>query len=248
MNQFFYIGALGAQQQQQSMNVTANNLANVNTYGFKADRSVFSGLMYENIKGQVRDEVQSGLGTRLWTTDTNFTQGTVVQTGRDQDYMIDGSGFFALVDLASGEISFTRNGAFTISSFEERTGFLDENGQPITETVYYLSDGDGRFVLGEDGNMIEVNDPSEMYPVGIFDYAVYDGMEHQEGTRFLPQDKNGGLTLGTGKLRQGMLENSNVDIAQEMTKLIETQRAYSMALRVVTTTDEIESTINSISR
>ena len=185
MNQSFYIGALGAQQQQQSMNVTANNLANVNTYGFKADRSVFSGLMYENFKGLARDEVQSGLGACLWTTDTNFTQGTVVQTGRSQDYMIDGSGFFALVDMASGEISFTRNGAFMIASFEERTGFLDENGQPITETNYYLSDGNGRFVLGEDGNMIEVDDPSKMYSVGVFDYAIYDGLEHQDGTRFL---------------------------------------------------------------
>ena len=122
----------------------------------------------------------------------------------------------------------------------------DENGQPVMETVYYLSDGDGRFVMGEDGNMIEVSDPSARYNVGIFDYARYDGMEHTDGTRFIAQDKNGGLFVGSGELVQFKLENSNVDLAEEMTKLIEIQRAYTMALRMMTTSDEIESTINSL--
>lgn len=247
MNQSFYTGALGAHQQQKSLSVSANNLANVNTYGFKADRSVFSGLIYQNIKGQEREEVQVGVGTCLLTTDTDFSQGALVETGRWQDYMIEGDGFFALVDLGSGEISFTRNGAFTVSSLQQRTGFLDEDGQPIMETVYYLSDGNGRFVMGTDGNMIEVEDATAKQPVGIFDYASYDGMEHTDGTRFLAQDKNGGLFVGSGRLVQGVLEHSNVDLAQEMTKLVEIQRAYSMALKMMTTSDEIESTINSLS-
>ena len=247
MNQSFYTGALGAHQQQKSINVSANNIANVNTYGFKSDRSVFSGLIYQNIKGQEREEVQVGTGTCLLSTDTNFAQGTPMQTGRSQDYMIDGDGFFALVDLGSGEISFTRNGAFTVSSLQQRTGFVDEDGQPVLETVYYLSDGSGRFVMGQDGNMIEVDDPTAAYPIGIFDYAHYDGMEHTDGTRFLAQDKNGGLFVAEGKLVQGMLENSNVDLAQEMTRLIEIQRAYSMALKMMTTSDEVESTINGLS-
>lgn len=247
MNQSFYTGAVGALQQQKSLTVTANNMANVNSYGFKSDRSVFSGLIYQNIKGQEREEVQVGVGACLQTTDTNFTQGTPVNTGRYQDYMINGDGFFALVDLASGEISLTRNGAFTVSALKQRTGFLDENGDPVLETVYYLSDGDGRFVMGKDGNMIEVTDASAKHDVGIFDYARYDGMEHTDGTRFLAQDKNGGLFLGSGELVQGMLENSNVDLAEEMTKLIEIQRAYSMALKMMTTSDEIENTINSLS-
>lgn len=246
MNRSFYTGAIGAQQQKQSMNVTANNLANINTYGFKGDRSVFSGLIYQNLKGQERDEVQVGVGTALQTTDTNFAQGAPVETGRWQDYMIHGDGFFALVDLSSGEVSFTRNGAFSIASLERRTGFNDDNGQPLTETVYYLSDGSGRFVMGTDGGMIEVDDPTKMYPVGIFDYMRYDGMEHADGTRFLAVDKNGGLAVGTGKLVQRVLENSNVDLAEEMTKLIEIQRAYSMALKMMTTSDEIESTINNL--
>ena len=246
MNQSFYTGAVGALQQQKSLTVTANNMANVNSYGFKSDRSVFSGLIYQNIKGQEREEVQVGVGACLQSTDTNFAQGTAVDTGRAQDYMINGDGFFALVDLATGEISLTRNGAFSFASLQQRTGFLDENGQPVMETVYYLSDGDGRFVMGEDGNMIEVSDPSARYNVGIFDYARYDGMEHTDGTRFIAQDKNGGLFVGSGELVQFKLENSNVDLAEEMTKLIEIQRAYTMALRMMTTSDEIESTINSL--
>ena len=247
MNQSFFIAAVGAHQQQKNLNVSGNNLANINTYGFKADRGVFSGLMYQNIKGQEREEVQTGLGAALLTTDTDFSQGALVETGRWQDYMIDGNGFFAVADLSTGEISFTRNGAFTVAARQRNTGFLDDNGQPVMETIYYLSDGDGRFVMGKDGNMIEVEDSTAMQPIGIFDYNRYDGMEHLNGTRFMPVDKNGGLTLGTGKLVQGVLEQSNVDLAAEMTKVIEIQRAYSMALKMVTTTDEIESTINGLS-
>ena len=147
--------------------------------------------------------------------------------------MIEGSGFFALVDPATNEVSFTRNGAFSMASLEQPTGELDENGNLKTDLVYYLSDGNGRFVLGADGDMIRMTDPNEKQDVGIFDYANYNGMEHLDGTRFRAIDKNGDLTFGSGKLVQGMLETSNVDLAEEITKVIESQRAYSMALKMV---------------
>ena len=110
----------------------------------------------------------------------------------------------------------------------------------------YLSDGDGRFVLSSTGGMIEVTDHTAEQPVGIFDYMNYNGMEHVEGTRFLAVEKNGGLHLGSGTLVRGMLEASNVDLADEITKVIESQRAYSMALKMVQTSDEIETTINNL--
>lgn len=161
--------------------------------------------------------------------------------------MIDGDGFFALVDLETNEISLTRNGAFVISSLQRASGEVDDAGTPVMETIYYLSDNQGRFVLSRSGGMIEVTDQHEEQPVGVFDYINYSGMEHVDGTRFLAVDKNGGIRLGDSQAVRGMLENSNADLAEEFTKVIESQRAYQMALRMVTTSDEIESTINGLS-
>ena len=133
-----------------------------------------------------------------------------------------------------------------IASLERPGSEVDENGQPIMEEVFYLSDGEGRFVLSKTGGMIEIEDRNAELPVGVFDYINYNGMEHLGGTRFLAVDKNGGIRLGEGKAIHGMLEMSNVDLAEEMTKVIESQRAYSMALKMVQTSDEIETTINNL--
>lgn len=245
MNQSFYIGAVGAQQQMQHLNVHSDNIANVNTYGFKADRSRFTALMYQSHRG-VEEELPMGVGTRMLMTSTDFSQGVPEETGRSLDYYIEGEGFFGLVDLATGDVSFTRNGAFYMSQLERASGEVDENGQPIMETVYCLGDNEGRFVLSETGGLIEIDDPSVMLPVGIFDYVNYDGMQQIDGTRYLPVDKNGNLSYGTGTLRQGILERSNADLAEELTKVIEAQRAYGIALKMVQTSDEIETTINGL--
>ena len=245
MNQSFYIGAVGAQQQLQRLNVHGDNIANLNTVGFKADRSDFSALMYQNHRG-IEEELPMGVGARLLMTSTDFSQGPVEDYGRSLDYMIEGEGFFGLVDLATGEVTYTRNGAFVMSSLERPTGQVDGNGQPILETVYCLGDGTGRFVLSESGGLIEVEDPKQKLPIGIFDFANYDGMIQLDDTRYLPVDKNGDLWYGSGVLRQGVLEGSNADLAQEYTKVIESQRAYGMALKMVQTSDEIETTINNL--
>ena len=246
MNQSFYIGAVGASMQLKRMNVIGDNVANVNTMGFKADRTDFSALMYQNHRG-IEDDLPMGVGTRILMTSTNFAQGPVEDFGRTLDYMIEGDGFFALVDLATGEVSYTRNGAFIKSGREMPTGELDENGQPITEQVYYLGDDEGRFVLSDVGGLIEVGDDTTTpLPVGIFDYINYNGMQQIDATRYLPVDKNGNLIYGTGRLRQGVVEGSNADLAEEYTKLIESQRAYGLALKMVQTSDEIETTINGL--
>lgn len=246
MDQSFYIGAIGAHQQLQHMNVCADNIANVNTYGFKAQRTDFTALMYQNMRGVEREELPYGVGTRMLMTSTNFAPGNAATTGRAQDYMIEGEGFFAVVELATGNVTFTRNGAFYLSARVEDTEEVDEEGQPIQEIVYYLADNEGRFVLSETGGLIEVDDPTTRYPIGIFDYNNYNGMAVLDDTRYLPVDKNGNLWMGSGKLVQGVLELSNADLAQELTKVIEAQRAYGMALKLVQTSDEIETTINSL--
>ena len=178
MNQSFFIGAVGAHQQMKNLNVQGNNIANVNTYGFKAERGRFASLMHTDIRAIGDRQLPVGTGAAMWTTDTDFASGTTAQTGRVQDYAISGGGFFALADLKTGEISLTRNGAFQVSELQRPTEEVDENGQPIMETVVYLSDGQGRFVLSTTGGMIEVTDRNVQQPVGVFDHISYNGMEH----------------------------------------------------------------------
>lgn len=245
MDQAFYIGAVGAHQQLRHLNVHGDNIANVNTFGFKNNKARFSNLMYQEDDRTTEEPVRFGVGMRMLMTSTDFVQGGVAD-GRSLDYMIEGDGFFALADLTTGEITFTRNGAFTMAERKQAGQELDETGQPVTESVFYLSDGHGRFVLSREGGLIEVTDPAQTLPVGIFDYSNYDGLTNLDGTRFLPVDKNGNLWLGSGTLIQGKLETSNVDLAEELTKVIEAQRAYGLALRVVQTSDEIETTVNNL--
>lgn len=247
MNQSFFIGAVGAHQQLKRLTVHSNNIANVNTYGFKAEKSRFTALMYDNIRAADNETLPSGVGSALWSTSTDFSCGPVLTTERDQDYMIMGDGFFAVVDLENNEVSLTRNGAFSISELQRPSAEVDEEGVPIMETVYYLSDNLGRFVLSQNGGMIEVEDRTAEQPVGVFDYINYNGMEHIDGTRFTAVDKNGGIQLSQSKAVRGLLEQSNSDLAEELSKVIETQRAYGMALKMVLTSDEIETTINGLS-
>lgn len=248
MDQAFYIGAVGAHQQLRRLNVHGNNIANVNTVGFKADRARFANLMNQQDERTVDGAVRFGVGASLLMTSTDFGQGGAVDTGRFLDYMIEGEGFFALADLETGEISFTRNGAFVMSQFQRDSGVVDEEGQAIPETAYYLSDNQGRFVLSTMGTMIDMAgwDGMSGLPVGVFDYRNYNGMTLIDGTRYLPVEKNGELWAGSGKPVQGKLEQSNADLAEEMTKVIESQRAYGLALKVVQTSDEIETTINNL--
>lgn len=251
MNQSFYIGAVGAQHQLYHLNVHGDNIANVNTYGFKADRAYFTALLYQNhrgaLDGQADTELPIGVGTRMLMTSTDYSQGGPADTGRKLDYYIEGEGFFGVVDLTTGNVTFTRNGAFMMSQLERPTGEVDEAGQPIMETVYCLGDGTGRFVLSRDGGLIELGENTdEELPIGIFDFANYDGKTRLDETGFVPIDKNGNLWYGTGKLVQGYLERSNADLADELTKVIEAQRAYGAALKMVITSDEIESTINNL--
>lgn len=246
MNQSFYIGAVGAQQQLNRLNVHGDNIANVNTYGFKANRSYFSSLLYQDYQGTEKD-LPMGVGTKMLMTSTDYSQGTPVSTGRPYDYCIEGEGFFGLVDLTTGDVTFTRNGAFMKSELEQPNGEVDENGQPVLEKVYCLGDGTGRFVLSDTGGLLQFKEgETGELPVGIFDFANYNAMTQLDDTRYVPVVKNGNLWYGTGKLIQGYVEGSNTDLSDELTKVIETQRAYGAALKMVVTSDEVESTINNL--
>ncbi len=257
MNMSFYTASVGAMMQQRRMNVQANNIANVNHYGFKAEKASFSQLMYRDVIGIDEAELPKGTGTRIEKTATDFSSSGYFDTGYLFDYAIVGDGFFALYDPKNGEISFTRDGSFSMSQFFTTPAQSEEpETDPVTgeviqsepEEVWRLSDNYGRFVLDSQGGFIEI-DPEHKdanLDVGVFDYAIHDGMRHADAARFLPTEKNGALYLGTGEAKRGMIELSNVDLAQEFIKVIESQRAYSYALKMCMTSDEIETTINGL--
>lgn len=257
MNMSFYTGAVGAYQQQQRMNVQANNIANVNNYGYKAERATFHHLMYGNVTGIDEEQLPKGTGTKMVKASVDYETSGYADTGRTFDFAIQGDGFFALYDLVSQQISFTRDGAFMMARFEvppdedaepEIDPITGEEIEPQPTVEWRLSDNEGRCVLDPMGNFIVI-DPADRkadLDIGVFDYRIYDGMLHADSGRFNPIDKNGDLYLGTGTVKRGFLELSNVDLAQEMVKVIESQRAYSYALRMVQTTDEIEQTINGL--
>lgn len=257
MNMSFYNGAVGAYMQNQRMNVQANNIANVNNYGYKAERAAFHHLMYGNVTGIDQERLPRGAGTRMVKASIDFGTAGYVETGRLFDFAITGDGFFGLYDPATQEVSFTRDGAFMMARFEIPPAEDAEPGidpatgeeiEPQPTEEWRLSDNEGRCVLDSMGNFIVIDprDRQAELDVGVFDYRIYDGMLHADSGRFIPIEKNGDLYLGTGEVKRYILERSNVDLAQEMIKVIESQRAYSYALRMVQTSDEIEQTINGL--
>ena len=240
MNLSFYTAAVGAAQQQNHLNVQANNIANVNTYGYKTQVPSFSSLMYGNVTGINSEKLPRGSGSKMVMTDTDLQGGSIQETGRPQDYAILGEGFFALYDPSSKEISYTRDGSFTLSQYQ-RAG---ADGKP--ETVLMLSDGEGRFVLNDRGSLLTVKDGEAEQPVGVFDFSSTDGMVRVGDNRFVPAAKNGQVQVGSGTVKRGVLETSNVDLAEQITKVIEAQRSFSYALKMVETSDEIETTANNL--
>ena len=204
MNMSFYTGAVGAWQQEQRMNVQANNIANVNNYGYKAERATFHHLMYGNVTGIDQERLPKGTGTKMVKASVDYESGGYADTGRVFDFAIVGNGFFALYDPADGEISFTRDGAFMMARFEIPP---DEDAEPEIDPVtgeeiepqpteeWRLSDNEGRCVLDSRGNFIVIDplDRRAELDIGVFDYRIYDGMLHADSGRFTPIDKNGDL-------------------------------------------------------
>ncbi|MDE6879724.1 MAG: flagellar hook basal-body protein [Oscillospiraceae bacterium] len=259
MNMSFYSAAVGAYQQQLRMNVQANNIANVNTYGFRAEKAAFGELMNRDVVGINNANLPKGTGARMIQATVDFANNRgFIETGRKYDFAIDGDGFFALFDPATGEVSYTRDGAFMMAQFwlepdAEAIAAAEAAGLEAQPTpVYRLSDNEGRCVLDPQGNFIILqpdNIDAEEEPdfvLGVFDYAVHEGLLHADSSRFIATERSGPLYLGTGEVKNGVLEQSNTDLTLEFIKVIESQRAYGYCLKMVTVSDEIETTFNQL--
>lgn len=233
MNQAFYAASVAASQQQQRLNVISNNIANINTTAFKSELPQFSELLYQNYQSPNGEQVYRGAGSRMMQTTTNFN-GSALDYNGGQSYAISGNGFFAILNPQTNEISYTRAGAFHWGSTEN-------------EDEFYLCDPDGSYVLDQDMQPIVLGDDSNAQcPVGVFDFENRNGMIHMGGNKFRPVEKNGPVLPGTGSVMFGVVETSNTDISTQFAHMIETQRSFTYALKMVQTQDEIHTTINSL--
>lgn len=230
----FYTAARGVMTQQEKLDITANNLANINNYGYKAKSASFSDLMYYNLnnKDGQQTALTAGTGVKVECTNTDFTPSEYTQTDGMYDYAIPGKGFFRLINPSTGEITYTRNGHFSLS----------QQGNQ-----FYLVNDAGNRVSDGNGNPITVTPNGLSADIGVYTFNITDGMLSVGDNEFAPVEKNGNpISVPDAQVVDHALETSGVDMADEITKVIESQRAYSYALKMVQASDEIVTTVNSL--
>lgn len=234
MRSSFYTAVQGAMTQQKNMGILSNNIANINTNGYKSKTASFLDLVYNNMRAPANENttLQAGAGTIVNTTNTNFDTGTILKTGNKLDFAIDGKGFFRIYDPQTNTVSYTKDGAFILAE---------------TENGIFLTDDKGKFVTDNVGNPIRYENGELSANPGMFEFISTTGMLSIGDNNFVPVVQNGQEIVSTdSKLIQGCVEGSNVNLADEMAKVIESSRAYSYMLKMVQTSDEIEQTINSL--
>ncbi len=258
MNKSMWIAKTGLDAQQTRMSVISNNLANVNTTGFKRGRAVFEDLLYQNVRQsgaqssedtQLPSGLMIGTGVRTVATQKLFNQGNLVQTGNSLDLAIEGRGFFEIL-RPDGSLAYTRDGSFQ----------LDRDGQMVTAGGYVLQPGINippnvkSITIGEDGtvSVLEAgaNAPTQIGTLQTVDFINPAGLEPIGQNLFVetassgdPQNGSPGLD-GLGRLVQGALETSNVNTVEELVNMIETQRAYEMNSKAIATADQMLQFVN----
>ncbi len=272
MMRALWTGASGMKAQQTNVDTIANNIANVNTVGYKSQSTQFKSLLYQTLSSTSTSSngdtkptsAQVGLGTRVSSTNINFSQGTMTATESDTDFCISGEGFFAIQD-STGATYYTRAGSFTwaldtdgsrILTTASGEAVLDYDGNPITipgdvstESVSVASDGtiayqdaDGNYVYsGQQIALYQFSNPNGLELVGETQYAVTAASGDP-----MSEAETDGLTRST--VVQGYLEASNVDVADEMVNLIIAQRAYELNSKAITTADTMLEQANNLKR
>lgn len=261
MNKSFYVGALGASNCTEKMSVIANNMANVNNHGYKPKTVSFLELVSDNLKdpAETVTDLQSGAGLKVQQTSTSFDPTGFSFTGSPLDYAISkANAFFMVQDPRTGDISYTRNGQFHRAESED--GFylmtasgkyvLDQNQEPILLEVADIEKMIAEMEEGyepEDEEIDEEEDDEDKPEVSIYTFANPSRLRSIGDNEYVPIDAGAEpILVENPSLTQGYLESSGTDMAKEMVRLIECQRAFSYALRMVTVSDEIEGTINTL--
>lgn len=248
------IAATGMDAQQRRVEVISNNIANMSTTAFSARRAEFADLHYQQLRapgaitsagGQIAPSgIEIGLGVRASAVAVNFQQGSLEQTGGDLDIAIEGDGFFE-VTLPSGEAAFTRDGSF------KRTAeglIVTSDGFAVAGDITVPFDA-RRVAINADGEVFAFFDgESEGTQIGEFSlvsFANEKGLEAIGGNLFRATASSGEALTGApgeegrGLLRQGYLEESSVDVVQQIAELIEAQRGYELNSKVITAADQM---------
>jgi flagellar basal-body rod protein FlgG len=256
--------------QQTNVDTISNNLANINTTGYKRETAEFKSLLYQTLQAQSYDNngdpkpygVQVGLGVRNSAITSRYTQGTLTETGNDFDLAIDGNGFF-MVKTEDGRTGYTRNGSFLLSqgsdgltlSNSDGNPVLNTKGEPITMSEDYSA---SELKIDEQGELCYPNAATGLAepigqkiaiaqftnPAGIQKGSNSLNFETEASGEALLEDSN--TNLSQSKIRQGYLEASNVQAVDEMVNLIVAQRAYEMNSKIITASDEMLQQANNL--
>lgn len=255
-----YTAATGMSAQQLRIDNISNNLANVNTTGFKAARAEFEDLYYEKVRvGSGRteggagrnDSVLVGHGTRTAALRRDFTQGVYTETGKDTDMTILGEGMFA-VEGPEGEELYTRVGAFDIDS---QGNLVTTHGLRVLPGIT-VPEG-ATFAVAEDGVVtatVPGDDPQELGQIQLYGFINPEGLEAMGGGLYRRTDASGEPTTGVpgdpgfGQIRGGGLEGSNVDVARELIDMVLAQRAYELTSKAISTADQMLQVTNDLKR
>ena len=248
-----WIAKTGLDAQQTRMAVTSNNLANVNTTGFKRSRAAFEDLMYQNDRQpgaqssqatQVPAGTMVGTGVRVVGTEKLFSQGEIVQTNNPLDIAVQGRGFLQ-VTMPDGTVAYTRDGSFHLNSDGQ---IVTNSGYPVEPALTVPANAQS-ITIGNDGT-VSVQLPGQAAPAQIGTVQTADfinpaGLEPRGENLFVETASSGAPQTGTpglnglGTLTQGSLESSNVNVVEELVNMIETQRAYEMNSKAISASDQM---------
>ena len=253
MNPALWISKTGLDAQQTRLSVISNNLANVNTTGFKRDQAIFQDLIYQNKRqsgGQTTEDsrlpsgLSTGTGVRVVATEKLHTQGNITQTGNSLDMAILGRGFFQ-IQQADGSTAYTRDGNFQIDADGQ---VVTSQGQLLQPSITLPGDAQS-LTIGQDGVVTvlagNTTTPTQVGNIQLADFVNPTGLQPLGNNLFAETASSGSPTTGTpgltglGNLESGAVETSNVNVVEELVNMIETQRAYEMNSKVISTTDQM---------
>ncbi len=253
MNKALWVAKTGLEAQQTRMSVISNNLANVNTNGFKRDRAMFEDMLYQNIRqvgalssqnSRLPTGLQLGTGVRTVATEKIHTLGNIVQTNNSLDVAIQGRGFFQILQ-PDGNIAYSRDGSFKL----DQTGQLVNSSGLVLQPAITIPSDATSVTIGSDGVVSALTPgsatPTQLGSIQLADFINPTGLQAVGQNLFLETASSGSPTTGTpglngiGSVVQGALETSNVNVVEELVNMIETQRAYEMNSKAIQTTDSM---------
>lgn len=262
MDRSLFIAATGMEAQRINIDVISNNLANVNTTGFKKSRADFQELMYQSLKtagavssdgNEVPTGIQVGLGVKPAAVQKMFNQGDFVSTGNNLDMVIEGSGFFQITK-PDGELAYTRAGTFKLNS---EGNLVTSDGYPL-EPAITIPTNALEITITPEGSVSVLqagdNTPVEVGQIETAQFINPGGLKAIGKNLFIPSGSSGEATTGNpgadglGSINQGFIELSNVNVVEEMVNMIVSQRAYELNSKVIQSTDEMLALANNLKR